>query len=293
MYAQTNNWDEKNKVVSENVLDKWILVRLNQVIKDISDNLISYNVPPAVKSLEEFVDDLSRWYVRRSRDRISTGDNEALSTLYQVLIEFSKASAPLIPFMSENIYKFLQGDVDGELDSVHLADFPSFDEKLTEESEEILKNMKKARDIVSQVLSIRVEKALPVRQVLNSIAILKENNIPEEYKKLILDETNIKNIEVVSSLDEKSSWEPDISNSVKLDMEITPELLKEGKLRDFIRNIQDLRKEMGLSISDEIILTYKKDDGTEEIVDSFNEEIKKKLLAKDIIAGEETKVEKA
>ena len=195
--------------------------------------------------------------------------------------------------MSENIYKFLQGDVDGELDSVHLADFPSFDEKLTEESEEILKNMKKARDIVSQVLSIRVEKALPVRQVLNSIAILKENNIPEEYKKLILDETNIKNIEVVSSLDEKSSWEPDISNSVKLDMEITPELLKEGKLRDFIRNIQDLRKEMGLSISDEIILTYKKDDGTEEIVDSFNEEIKKKLLAKDIIAGEETKVEKA
>lgn len=293
MYAQTNNWDEKNKVVSENVLDKWILVRLNQVIKDISDNLISYNVPPAVKSLEEFVDDLSRWYVRRSRDRISTGDNEALSTLYQVLIEFSKASAPLIPFMSENIYKFLQGDVDGELDSVHLADFPSFDEKLTEESEEILKNMKKARDIVSQVLSIRVEKALPVRQVLNSIAILKENNIPEEYKKLILDETNIKNIEVVSSLDEKSFWELDISNSVKLDMEITPELLKEGKLRDFIRNIQDLRKEMGLSISDEIILTYKKDDGTEEIVDSFNEEIKKKLLAKDIIAGEETKVEKA
>jgi len=255
MYAQSNNWSSENKVISSNVLDKWIIIRLNQTISDIDKFLKLYNVPPAVKSLEGFIDDLSRWYVRRSRDRISSGDNEALSTLYTVLLEFSKASAPLIPFISENIYRTLQEENLDEK-SVHLCDYPVFNNDLTDESQKILINMKKTRDIVSQVLSVRVEKAIPVRQVLSSSAILKENDVPEEYKKLILEETNIKNIEVVDSLDEKPMWETDLTNSIKLNIEITEDLLKEGKAREFIRNVQDIRKEMGLQISDEIVLTY-------------------------------------
>ena len=292
MYAETNNWEVKNYVESENVLDKWIKIRLNQTIGEINDNLISYNLPPVVKSIEDFVDDLSRWYVRRSRDRISSGDNEALSTLYKVLVDFSKASAPVIPFISENIYRSLREAGKEIPESVHLCDFPTFEKNLTPESEEILKNMKKARDISSQVLSIRVDKAIPVRQVLNSLAILKTENLPEEYKSLILDETNVKNIELVNSLEERSSWEPDISNSIRLDLEITESLLKEGKAREFIRSIQDLRKEMGLQISDEILLTYKRDPELDEVIVLFQEDIKKKLLASDIVAGEETKVEK-
>jgi len=291
MYAQSNNWSSENKVISSNVLDKWIIIRLNQTISDIDKFLKLYNVPPAVKSLEGFIDDLSRWYFRRSRDRISSGDNEALSTLYTVLLEFSKASAPLIPFISENIYRTLQEENLDEK-SVHLCDYPVFNNDLTDESQKILINMKKTRDIVSQVLSVRVEKAIPVRQVLSSSAILKENDVPEEYKKLILEETNIKNIEVVDSLDEKPMWETDLTNSIKLNIEITEDLLKEGKAREFIRNVQDIRKEMGLQISDEIVLTYQDSSDMSEIISLYGDEIKNKLLAKEIIPGEEIKVEK-
>ncbi len=291
MYAHNNNWSSKNKVISENILDKWILIRLNQTISDIDKFLTSYNVPPAVKSLEVFIDDLSRWYVRRSRDRISSGDNESLSTLYAVLREFSKASAPLIPFISENIYKSLQEE-NTEEESVHLCDYPVFNNEISDESQEILINMKKTRDIVSQILSVRVEKSIPVRQVLSSAAVLKENDVSAEYKKLILDETNIKNIELVNSLDEKTTWEPDLTNSIKLNVEITEDLLKEGKAREFIRNVQDIRKEMGLQISDEILLTYKDSEDMKEVITLYGDEIKKKLLARDIIPGKEIKVEK-
>ncbi len=291
MYAQTNNWGSKKKVESNNVLDKWIYIRLNQTSKEIEKYLISYDIPPAVKSLENFVDDLSRWYVRRSRDRISSGDNEALSTLYDILLTSSKVFAPIIPFMSESIYRSLKDNDDSGEESVHLCSYPSFGD-LTEEAEEILINMKKARDLSSQILSIRVEKSIPVRQVLSSSAILKENDVPEEYKKLILEETNIKNIEVVNSLDEKSSWEVDLTNSIRLNTEITDDLMKEGRAREFIRSVQDIRKEMGLQISDEIVLTYDKNSDMEEVISLYGDEIKKKLLAKEIVSGEEIKVEK-
>jgi len=287
MYAQTNNWDENKQVESKNILDRWVIIRLNQIIKDIEISLTNYNIPPAIKSLEDFVDDLSRWYVRRSRDRISGGDIEALSTLYKILIEFSKATAPIIPFMAENIYRFLvPQDV-----SVHLCNYPSYDENIVDGSEDILQNMKKAREIVSQVLSIRVAKSIPVRQVLGSVIALKENEIPQEYLQLVLDEINVKDIKFKDSLDEKEGWEKDVSGSLLLDTSITEDLKKEGRLREFIRTVQDLRKEAGLSISDEILLTYERSSEIEEIVNLFKDEIKKKLLARDIVPGDETGVE--
>jgi len=287
MYAQTNNWDENKQVESKNILDRWVIIRLNQIIKDIEISLTNYNIPPAIKSLEDFVDDLSRWYVRRSRDRISGGDIEALSTLYKILIEFSKATAPIIPFMAENIYRFLvPQDV-----SVHLCNYPSYDENIVDVSEDILQNMKKAREIVSQVLSIRVAKSIPVRQVLGSVIALKENEIPQEYLQLVLDEINVKDIKFKDSLDEKEGWEKDVSGSLLLDTSITEDLKKEGRLREFIRTVQDLRKEAGLSISDEILLTYERSSEIEEIVNLFKDEIKKKLLARDIVPGDETGVE--
>ena len=289
MYAESCKWSTESHVVSDNILDKWILIRLNQVISDISKNLEAYNIPPVVRSVEEFVDDLSRWYVRRSRDRISSGDNEALSTLYKVLIDFSKAAAPVIPFISESIFKSLSNQEDSV--SVHLCDYPAYEE-VTEEDVSILENMKKVRDVSSQVLSIRVEKGVPVRQALGNVAVLKENSVPEEYFSLILEETNVKNILEVSSLDEKSSWELDSSNLVRLDMEITEELLKEGRLREFIRSVQDLRKEAGLSVSDKIILTYKNDPEIIDVIETFKKEIETKLVVEKMILGDETKVEK-
>jgi isoleucyl-tRNA synthetase len=160
--------------------------------------------------------------------------------------------------------------------------------------------MKKAREISSQILSIRVEKGIPVRQVLNSAKISKKDDVPEEYKKLILEEVNVKSIEVADLTEEKEPSNIQASESVKvntnvnveLDTEITPELEKEGRLREFIREVQDLRKEAGLSVSDEIVLTYKKDSDLEEIVSIFKDKIKSKLLAREIIAGEETRIDR-
>jgi isoleucyl-tRNA synthetase len=288
-YAESNNWDSGDSIESENILDKWVLIRLNQVIKDISTNLESYIIPSAIKSLEDFVDDLSRWYVRRSRDRISGGDNEALSTLFKVLTEFSKACAPIIPFISENIFRSLQK----ESESVHLCDYPSYDKKLLDGAEDILENMNRAREIVSQVLSVRVDKAVPVRQALGSVAVLKENEVPEDFCQLILDEVNVKKIEFVDSLDEKSSWEEDSTGNIRLDTEITEDLQREGNLREFIRNIQNMRKKMGLSVSDKIILIYKNEPEIKEIIDLYFDEISEKLLTVEMLPGEETKIEKA
>jgi len=110
--------------------------------------------------------------------------------------------------------------------------------------------------------------------------------------KLVLEEVNVKNVEIVPSLNEKESWDQDLSGSVKLDTKITPDLVKEGKLREFIREVQDLRKEAGLSVLDKIILTYKKDSDLEDIVNTFYDVIKEKLLVEEIIAGEETRIDK-
>ena len=293
IYASLHKWDPSKVLDSENVLDKWISARLNQAIKEISASTEAYDVPPAVRSIEEFVDDLSRWYVRRSRDRISSGDNEAMSTLYKVLVEFSKAAAPIIPFASENIYRKLVVPVDKKApESVHLCEFPAYDEEFIKKSEQLLSEMKKTRYLVSTVLSIRVSESIPIRQVLGAITVIKDHSVSKEYESLILDETNVKKLEAVSSLDEKKGWVKDESGILCLNIEMTPELLMEGKSREFIRAIQDLRKESGLSVSDEISVTYQDNKENKEVVVEYGEEIKKKVFAKELIPGNELKIEK-
>ncbi len=293
IYASLHKWDPSKLSDSGKVLDKWIKARLNQTIKEITVNMEKYDVPPAVRAIEEFVDDLSRWYVRRSRDRVSSGDNEALSTLYKVLVDFSKACAPIIPFIAENMYRNLVVSVDKDApESVHLCDYPLFNEDVINKSEKILSEMKKTREIVSAALSVRVLKAIPIRQVLNSLAVLKDHALKKEYELLVLEETNIKKLEMVNSLDEKTGWIKDESGLVCLDSKLTPKLITEGRMREFIRSVQDLRKEKGLSVSDEIKVTYSDTDENKEVVEEYKEEIKKRVFAKELIPGQELKIEK-
>ena len=293
IYSSLYNWDPKKAVESANVLDKWIITRLHQVIKDFSENMEAYTIQLAVRSVEGFVDDLSRWYVRRSRDRIAAGDNEALSTLYYVLLNFSKAAAPAVPFIAENIYRSLVVSSDSKAaESVHLCDYPAYDENLIGKSQEILEKMRTVKDIVTAVLSVRVSKAIPVRQALGSIEVLKKYELPKDYQDLVLDEVNFKNIEFVGSLEEKDGWIKDESGLVSVDIKLTPELIKEGQLREFIRKVQDLRKEAGLSVSDEIKVMYKKSEENELLVKDFENEIKKKVFAKELTPGEDYKIEK-
>lgn len=293
IFASLHNWDFTKAVNSNNVLDKWIVARLNQTIKEITINMEKYDVPPAVRAVEDFVDDLSRWYVRRSRDRISLGDNEALSTLYRVLVDFSKASAPIIPFVSETIYRELVVSVNEKSsESVHLCDYPEFNEKIIEESLLIISEMAKTRELVSAALSVRVSQAIPIRQVLGSLAVLKDRAIGKEYETLVLEEVNIKELKVVSSLDEKKDWVADESGLVCVDTALSQELIIEGKAREFIRSVQDLRKERGLSVSDKISVIYPDTEETRSVVGLFEEEIKKKVFAKKLVPGQELKIEK-
>ncbi|OGC77497.1 isoleucine--tRNA ligase, partial [candidate division WWE3 bacterium RIFOXYD1_FULL_39_9] len=171
IYAVQFDWKPENSEISTNPLDKWIVARLHETIKTFSASIEAYSVPAAVSAVEGFVDDLSRWYVRRSRDRISSGDNAALSTFYSVLKTFSQAAAPLIPFITETIYQTLKTEKDtGE--SVHLCDYPLFDEKLIDESAEMLKLMQVLRDYVSIGHASRVTAGIAVRQPLQKILVI-------------------------------------------------------------------------------------------------------------------------
>ncbi len=284
MYAKVHNWKDDKYETSTHELDQWIMVRLHQTIKTFSEKIEAYLVAPAVASIESFVDDLSRWYVRRSRDRISAGDNQALSTLYTVLYEFSKASASIIPFMSENIFQTLKEFNNIEYESVHLMDYPQYNTELIESSKDLVAAMAKDRETVSIALSLRVTKNLPVRQPLNALISQKMIHFPE----IVRDEVNVREViyaaEGLERYDEPD-YVQDETETVALDVRITEELKLERAKRELIRQLQDLRKANGLSITDKIAAIYMETPENNMVAEKFGDEIRKKVLAKSLIPG--------
>lgn len=218
---------------SAHILDRWISARLNTLVREVTQGLDAYQVDRAARPLAGFIDDLSTWYLRRSRERIK-GESEkekeeALATLQYVLREFSKVMAPFMPFVSEQVYRA----VGGEKESVHLADWPRAVES-TKEEEELLIDMERARTIVSVGLEVRASANIKVRQPLQR-ATLREH-FTEEISVIIRDELNVKEI----------SYNDAAADSVFLDTTITDELRLEGEVRDLIRAVQELRKKKGL-----------------------------------------------
>lgn len=224
---------------SKNILDTWIISRLNEIIREATNGYENYELDIATRGVEKFVDDLSVWYVRRSRERLK-GDSgeenwkESLQTLSFVLFELSKVIAPVMPFIAERIYK----QVCGEKESVHLEKWPIAGEI----NESLIREMQDVRDVVSVGLMKRTESKQNVKQPLSSITIKK--NTPEIYFSLIIDELNVKKVIV----DEAQTGD------VELDLTITDELKREGDVRKLIRAVQDTRKEKGLSPKDSIVL---------------------------------------
>lgn len=217
------------------VLDRWILARLNQTVQLTTESLEKYDAYAASSEVERFVDDLSLWYIRRSRDRVgpaaeSEKDKNAFyHTTYYVLLTTAELLAPFVPFMADKIYKNLT-----KAESVHLSDWPdskAFDEKL-------LVEMQTAREVVEQAHSVRKEKGIPVRQPLNSFSsTLKPISKNLEY--LLKDEINVK----------KLTWN---SKNNKLDVKITKELNEEMMVRELVRNIQEKRKLMNLNLTQKV-----------------------------------------
>lgn len=229
-----------------NILDIWIISRLNQTINEVTSSLNKFDPGTAGNSIARFTDDLSLWYVRRSRDRVGpTAINSfdktfCYHTLYTCLIKLSLLLAPFNPFISEEIFKNLTGE-----ESVHLAPWPE-KPKITAADQKIITDMMLIRKIVELGLGQRKNFGLKVRQPLNLATITYIDKVPDtSYQTLIQEELNIKKIKWVKGTD----------LSVDLETVLTPELVAEGKNRELIRQIQESRKAAGARLDQKIILT--------------------------------------
>ncbi|MFH1142404.1 MAG: isoleucine--tRNA ligase [Candidatus Uhrbacteria bacterium] len=243
MYEQKYGVSDRNDTRKcVNILDQWILSRLNSLIADSTKWLDGYKITEPARAIADFVTDLSTWYVRRSRDRFKSENEqvrtEAMVTLRHCLIEVTKLMAPFTPFISEDIYR----QIGGEKQSVHLEDWPVADEKLI--NQDLLDQMDQVRRVVSEALKQREEKQLAVKQPLAKATVRGMKALDDSLLELIKDEVNIKEVVFATAGD----------FAVELDTELTPELKREGYVREIVRKVNGLRKEAGLTIEDSIEL---------------------------------------
>lgn len=263
---------------SKNVLNVWILARLNELNHLIVKNLDNYKLLEPVRAIRDFVGDLSTWYLRRSRERIKDGDKDAKQTLYYVLKNLAKMLAPFAPFATEDIWLKLKNENDEE--SVHLTSWPeihkSFLDSILEKTllhgdKEIIENMEKVRNIVTLGLESRQKAGIKVRQPLNKLQI-KNYELGAEYTELIKDEINVKEILENKNLEE----------DVLLDVKIDEELKKEGDYRELVRAMQDMRKKIGLTPSDIVSVLFETNETGQKLIQQFETDMKKTILASKI-----------
>ena len=276
-YAQMHNWEPNlNSKPSNYVLDQWIVTKTDQLTKEFSQELDKYIIPNAIKLITPYIEDLSRWYIRQSRDRFVSGDHQALQTLWQVLVQFTKTTAPILPFITEYFWQNLVLPFDSKaLESVHLELYP----KIKSIDQQLLDNMVYVREICEQGNMIRKTKQISTRQPLSKATINSSQKIDlsSDLIDIIKNELNIKNIEIKLA---KGNL------LVKLDLNITPELKAEGDARTLIRDIQSLRKEANLDLKDKINIFAP----TWPV--NFESEILSKTLGQKIVSSTQLKIEK-
>lgn len=244
---------EMTKPRSLHVLDRWIFSRLESLSKNITEKMDDYDIAGALRPLRPFVDELSTWWLRRSRERMKqTADMDdaadALRTLREVLLELAKLMAPFAPFFAERVYQ----DLEGEKMSVHLDRWPKTDERMIDERLE--KDMVWVRDVVTSGLEARVTAKMPVRQALASLTINIKAPVERErlsskkdLMSLIRDELNVEMVLIREPEGEQADdW------TIALDTVLTPELKKKGFYREAVRHIMNLRKQSGLTPTDKI-----------------------------------------
>jgi len=242
-YALADNWGPRKRPASKNILDKWIKIRFIQTTEDVKNNLFNFDAYSATSQIESFVQDLSLWYIRRSRDRVgplspdSSDKEDFYQTCYFVLVNFCKILAPFNPFIADEIYRNLTASV-----SVHLEDWPQY-QPISKKDLKIVEEMKQVREIVEAGRRLRKSNNIPVRQPLRSIKIAGPyKKFSRQYIQLIKDELNVK--DVLFSRGKKLD--------IKLDTRISEELLQERKARELAREISEIRKEMGLGVKDQV-----------------------------------------
>ncbi len=280
-YANLNHWQlKKLSPQGLKILDKWILTKLDLLAFQVGGFLDDYKPDEAALLIEKFVQDLSTWYVRRSRDRVSllTDDkndlNVCLNVLSQVLLMLSRILAPFNPFISEIIYKNLSGE-----ESVHLASWPEKNSEIKKTDKDLLKQMDLVRQICELGHSQRKEKGIKVRQPLKKLKVKSEKlkvklKNQKELIQLIKEELNVKQVEFIKGK----------KLEVSLETKLTPLLKKEGEARELMRKIQEQRKKAGCQLSQLIVITLP------SWPKEFEKEIKSKTLVKEIRKGKEIKI---
>ena len=253
----------------KNILDVWIVSRLNSMIDEVTESMEAYDTITTCASIQSFIDELSTWYVRRSRDRFKSSNPEekqaAVQTLAHVLYNVTKVMAPIAPFITEEVYATFKEQCKDLPNSVHLDSWPEVEE--TKINKNVEAQMQRAREVVSKVLEAREKAKIPVRQPLGKVTVTK-TMLEEQYLAVIRDEVNVK--EVILQEGEEFAAE--------LDTTITPDLELEGLYREISRKVQALRKKAGLQPDARITLTI----GSETAFEPFYEELQEKVGAKSL-----------
>ncbi len=273
-YAEVESWDNENseetspQTNTSNPLDLWIVSRLYELRNDITAGMEEYNLPKALQGIVPFIEDLSNWFVRRSRRRFSSKNPDAndkqaaFATLYYVLVYLSKILAPFTPFLAEELYQ----KITGKDESVHLLDWPTAGTPDTD----VLEKMSRTRAIITDALALRMQKSetevqIKIRQPLLELTYDGEK-LPDFYEQIIAEEVNVKKVKN--------------ADKFTLNKTLTEELKREGQAREIIRAVQSARKHAGLNPSDEIKLSL-------SIIppEGFADMIKTEVLASEIVSN--------
>jgi len=364
MYANLDGWTpNKEQKIEYSDLDRWLLSALNALVRNITKAYEEYDVNAATRPIQAFVDQLSNWYLRRSRRRFwkSEGDgdkNAAYQVLYTALVTVAKLIAPAMPFLADELYQNLVCSVDPDaVESVHMADWPVYDESLIDE--QLNHEMNLVVDLASLGHAARNKENLKVRQPLAecafSVGLAEDRPIIEKYADILEEELNVKKVRLLDAASEAMDFtlnpqpkqlgqkygklfpvlrkailalepmeagkallegksvtvtvdgenyeilpeEVEVranahtgfvvatsgSSIAALETTLTPELVKEGLAREFVRRIQDLRKTAGLEISDRIAVIYEASPLLAEAIHENAEYIQAETLAVSLLAG--------
>jgi len=296
IYANIDRFEPRLEMATSlSDLDKWILSELNYLIEQVTEALDNYDPTTAARRISDFVDNLSNWYVRRSRRRFWKSENDAdkmaaYTTLYQCLVILCKLLAPFTPFIAEELYQNLVRSISSEApQSVHLTDFPVADQSQIDKL--LMADTKLVMKISSLGRAARSQAGIKVRQPLvKAIIKVKSEKEKEALSRLahqIVDEINVKEVEFSDKeypIDEPGYVSAsDEEHWVAANIELPPELIAEGTAREVVRRLQTMRRAAGFDIADYIVTYYWGEIGIRRVIEKFADYIKQETLSRELI----------